>query len=500
MSSDLAHEEDFLHARSSRGWHGLTAAVVTILAVLAAGGTAAAAPVAQYAHSPASPETGSPVSFDARSSNCSPAPCTYTWEDDGPDGAGGGQWPLGSGQTLTFTFRNAGTKYVRLTVRDGAGATNSTMKAITVARAGSTSPPPPPPPPSGSCSRTATPSTFASQVSAAAAGETICLASGAYGSFAGTGKAITIRMADGATGTLSLNLNGSSDGNFTLDGNHTFGTANGLTLTGANVTGAVHDVTVRNVRQTGHVIFRQPHPHPRFVLDHNEMVGIPNSTPAVWLPGGSPTHSGVTVKNSWCHDINGDCIQTGPAIDVLNNVFERLDVAGTSAHSDAVQLYTGKSSDGTGSTLRGNLVRECEQGLVAFDGSGNHVIEDNVVWNCRVHGIVLGGDRPGSRVRHNTVGGTGRNQIDCSSKSGYQPSQTGIYNNIAQYIGLSGGVNCTPSGNDHNMVRQSPAPGNFLGTPQFVGGANPTTYAGFRLAPGSPGKGAASDGLDVGIR
>jgi hypothetical protein len=41
--------------------------------------------------------------------------------------------------------------------------------------------------------------------------------------------------------------------------------------------------------------------------------------------------------------------------------------------------------------------------------------------------------------------------------------------------------------------------GNISGTPIFVGGANPTTYAGWRLAPGSPGKGAASDGTDIGI-
>jgi hypothetical protein len=475
---------------------------VAALASLAVSAPALAAPTARYTYSPANPVAGQAVTFDASTSTCTPAPCTYSWADDGSDGPGGSQWPLGSGQKLTFTFKNAGTKNVRLTVRDNAGVSHATMKTITVAQAGSTPPPPPPPPPSGSCNLNATPANFASQVSAAQAGQTICLASGSYGSFAGTGKAITIRMADGASGSMSLNLSGSGDGNFTIDGNHTFGTTNGLTLTGADVTGAVHDVTVKNVRQTGHVVFREPHPHPRFVLDHNEMTGIPNTTPAVWLPGSSASHSGVTVKNSWCHDINGDCIQTGPPIDVLSNIFERLDLGNTDAHSDAVQLYTGKASNGTGSTLRGNLVRDCEQGLVAFDGSGGHVIEDNVVWNCRVpHGIVLGGDRPGSTVRHNTVGGSGSGgRIDCSSKSGYASSQTSIYDNIATSVLLSGGVNCTPSRNDRNMVRSGASGSNFLGTPQFVGGANPTTYAGFKLAPGSPGKGAASDGLDVGIR
>jgi hypothetical protein len=41
---------------------------------------------------------------------------------------------------------------------------------------------------------------------------------------------------------------------------------------------------------------------------------------------------------------------------------------------------------------------------------------------------------------------------------------------------------------------------NLAGTPRFIGGAIPTSYDGFRLAPGSPGKNAASDGRDVGIR
>ena len=42
--------------------------------------------------------------------------------------------------------------------------------------------------------------------------------------------------------------------------------------------------------------------------------------------------------------------------------------------------------------------------------------------------------------------------------------------------------------------------GDFIGVPVYVGGATPATYADFRLAAGSPGKGAASDGLDIGIR
>jgi Right handed beta helix region/Bacterial TSP3 repeat len=357
------------------------------------------------------------------------------------------------------------------------------------------------PAPSGDCDRDATPATFASEVSAATAGQSICLASGSYGTWGGTGKAITIRPQAGASPTMRLNLGGSSDGNFTIDGGRAaFSETSGLTLTGADITGPVHDLTVRNAKFTGGVKFLS-HPHPNVVFDHNEHVGIPASaTGAIILPGGSQVHSGVTIRNSYFHELEGDGIQTGPAIDVLNNEFARLDPNSGPAHSDAIQLYCGCGAPGVGSLVKGNYAHDGEQGIVAFDGSGDHVIEDNVVWNFRVHGIVLGGDTPASQVRHNTVGGSGRNQIDCSSKSGFSPSQTAIYDNIAQYVGLSGAVDCTPSRNDHNMVRQSGGAGNFLGNPQFAGGPNPTTYAGFRLAPGSPGSNAASDGQDVGIR
>jgi hypothetical protein len=95
-------------------------------------------PVAAYTYAPTAPAAGQAVSFDAASATCDDAPCTYTWEDDGPDGAGGKQWPLGNGRTMTFTFQEAGAKYVRVAVTDADGDTDSTRKTITVA-----SPPPP---------------------------------------------------------------------------------------------------------------------------------------------------------------------------------------------------------------------------------------------------------------------------------------------------------------------------------------------------------------------
>ena len=53
---------------------------------------------------------------------------------------------------------------------------------------------------------------------------------------------------------------------------------------------------------------------------------------------------------------------------------------------------------------------------------------------------------------------------------------------------------------DHNLNSGLSGSGNITGTPVWAGGSSPTSYGGYHLAPGSPGKSAASDGTDIGIR
>ena len=53
---------------------------------------------------------------------------------------------------------------------------------------------------------------------------------------------------------------------------------------------------------------------------------------------------------------------------------------------------------------------------------------------------------------------------------------------------------------DHNLNSGLSGPGDITGIPVWTGGSKPTSYGGYHLAPGSPGKSAASDGTDVGIR
>ncbi len=100
-------------------------------------GNTAKPPTASFTDSPSSPQTGSPVTFDASRSTCNAAPCSYAWEDDGPDGSGGTNWPLGNGQKIQFTFQGTGTKYVRVKVTDANARTGTVEHDVVV-----TNPPP----------------------------------------------------------------------------------------------------------------------------------------------------------------------------------------------------------------------------------------------------------------------------------------------------------------------------------------------------------------------
>ncbi len=104
------------------------------------GTVAAPPPTAAFTYSPSTPVTGQKITFDGTGSTCNATPCSYTWTDLGPDGPGGSNYPLGTGQTLNFTFQVAGTKYVQLKVTDANGQTATAEHDISV-----TSAPPAPP-------------------------------------------------------------------------------------------------------------------------------------------------------------------------------------------------------------------------------------------------------------------------------------------------------------------------------------------------------------------
>jgi parallel beta-helix repeat protein len=348
---------------------------------------------------------------------------------------------------------------------------------------------------SGTCDRSAAPSTFASQVSAAAAGQTICLGSGNYGTWAGASKAITIKAAGGATPSMKVNFN-TGDGGFTLDG---------MSGMGGDIANGAGNITIRNSSFTSPIIIRDTACGSNILLDGNVHRNL-----------STPTISGVvsrvqgwgafTIQNSLLEGgdmdgvrIDSDCIR------VVNNTFRNILQNGPN-HTDNIQFY-----GGGGAVIRGNwFVQTADvdarstQVLAAYDGTENNLIEDNVIDSrSRPWGIELYSDT-NSIVRHNTViyrPGCDFNiacgYIDISRKVGTNSPNgcprdcdpgvgTQVYDNVANVIVRNGS---TVARNDHNVPGQQVS---------FVGPLD--RYDGFRLAAGSPGKGAASDGSDVGVR
>lgn len=216
---------------------------------------------------------------------------------------------------------------------------------------------------------------------------------------------------------------------------------------------------------------------------------------------------GLTVANSHfggnagCSDgvqiIGGAYgVQVGP-----NNEFEDIQQGSCEAHSDPVQLY------GTSHTLiTGNFFHDNSTGIMAVDGADHEQFINNVfvVSPGGYPQVFQLGSHVGTTIQHNTFAGTDSDIGFCGQKpnSGLPPSSGCIVRDNV----YAGSVNPgTIGGNteDHNLCRDGESAcadsSDVHGVPTYVGGASPMTYGDYRLAPGSLGKGAASDGTDIGI-
>jgi hypothetical protein len=185
-------------------------------------------------------------------------------------------------------------------------------------------------------------------------------------------------------------------------------------------------------------------------------------------------------------------------VNIINNEFRDILIGGGN-HTDAIQLLEAPDS-----VIRGNFIHGTETGIVAYDSITRATIENNVLDIYRPWPIELYSD-DSSVVRHNTLKfGACQFNLECgqiliSRKSADDAGHgTVVVDNVATSVEIDAGS--TVGERHHNLLREGPAAGDFRGAPTYAGGANPTTYLGFRLAGGSPGKNAASDGGDVGIR
>lgn len=341
----------------------------------------------------------------------------------------------------------------------------------------------------GACDINATTANFSSQLVAASAGQSICLASGNYGTFNGTNKAVIIKAASGAAPVMNIDFSNGDTG-FTLDG---------MTGMGGDIMGTAANITIKNSVFTSAIHIGTSSANANIILDGNKHQNITpqaNSVAGRIHLDATGVPCGITVKNSvlgggYADGIRADC--NGVLIE--NNTFIDFQDA-EPYHADPIQMYGGSNV-----TIRKNifdnrgLTGRPDESVAAYimitGGTSSLIVEDNI-FRSPGYTFLIDGSISGGTIQNNTAetGTCGFGQ-PCG-----QIAATGTFTARNNILGRAPGGTAT-----YNMVYGGSVSGtNFIGTPTFVGGAGRTAYQDFYLAAGSPGKNAGSDGGDVGIR
>jgi hypothetical protein len=210
---------------------------------------------------------------------------------------------------------------------------------------------------------------------------------------------------------------------------------------------------------------------------------------------------GVTITNNHfggggCSDgiqVVGDAygVRIGPG-----NKFTGLRQGSCGAHVDPIQFYGATATVVTGNYFDDN--GDGSGGIMSPDGDDGYTVTNNVFAETGVYpfAVAMGGCAR-CIITHNLFVNAG---LAVGTSNGGTPS-TGVIarDNVFKNGGISPGPGSTYSAT-YNLNAGVRGTGNIKGRAIFVGGAKPKTYAGYRLAAGSRGKGAASDGTDMGIR
>ncbi|MGZ3743127.1 MAG: hypothetical protein ACXVBQ_04640 [Pseudobdellovibrionaceae bacterium] len=348
----------------------------------------------------------------------------------------------------------------------------------------------------------------ASAAAAAAAGSTICLNPGNYGSqtFSSGTKSppVIVKSVSGQTAAMSLTINNTANG-YTFDS---------LIITGSSqVSGSAagpKNITIsRSSFGTNPLaIYTNNFNNNNILIDQNTF-GAYNASSGEegrlyigWHGGPGPYVAGVVVTNNkfgpgGCSDgiqLGGNGAIIGPG-----NEFTGIVQGNCTAHVDAIQGYGDINS-----TITGNYIHDVSVCLGWYDRSDNVRVTNNIltatgnsVDNCVTdllscvnvvfdHNTMFGkysaGLRLGPGNQSGDTTGTFTNNIFDSSTEG----------NIGSTC-----ATCTFSNNLANSTIRGT--NNVIGVPSYLGGTLPSTWAGFQLAPNSLGHNAGSDGKDLGI-
>ena len=341
---------------------------------------------------------------------------------------------------------------------------------------------------------------LASVIASAARGSVVCLAGGDYGHVAirniHKAKPVVVRPVTGSSASVDLEIVASS----------------GLRLVGLTISDLFMansaDITLSHNTFTGMSLVQTQRAHANILFDSNRLDGN-NAGPTDYegrltIRGYDNTRPvGVTISNNHfgggCSDgvqVIGDAygVRIGPG-----NEFTRIRQSDCSpVHADPIQLYGAPHV-----VVRGNYFHDNGDGsggLESFDGDDYGTVRNNVfacTCNYPYSLAAWGGDN--WVVEHNTFAGGGYVSF-ANANDGETASGNLVRNNVFTRGGGISAPGSTWGTNDHNLNAGKPGKGDISGRAIFVGGAKPKTYAGYRLAAGSRGKGAASDRTDMGIR
>jgi hypothetical protein len=441
--------------------------------------------------------TASPASINAGSSS------TLSWAQTGATSMSINGTTV-TGTSLAVT-PSATTTYT-LSATNSTGTTTATA-TVTVTASSSTA-----------CTKTFTPSTVGSSpypgssvntaVQGGSAGTVLCFAAGTYGEIdiynAHPSGVVTIKPVDGAAVNMGvLNLNGVS--NLTITGFSGTSTSSGLIIqvagqgNNSNITFSKNAMT-----ENGVYIANNTNTNANINITDNTFIGFTNSEESsrINVVNNSGCPNGITISNNLISggqadgiDISGNSCGT----QIINNEIKDIIESNCGGiHCDAIQDNGG----GNGTVISGNYIHNVSDCFLMDDGSSNYVIKNNVcATNSNSSYWMQFGGAQKITLDHNTIISSAGAQFGNDHNS--NPSSNVTFTNNILYSEpvlnpgqpvsgtLTQDYNLCPSGctGSHSVK----------GTPTFVGGTTPTTYAGFVLASASAGRNVGSDGKDIGI-
>lgn len=346
------------------------------------------------------------------------------------------------------------------------------------------------------CTQTLNPgANVASAVSSAAAGSTICLNAGSYGSHAFVNIAksspVTIQSTSGQTASIRPDVYSSSNLVF----------AN-LTMPGLEIREASRNVRVQGTKFTGQAILRVTSTDSNVVIDSSTFDGISVCTNCYEGRLQIVQGHGVKITNSHFGgggESDGIQLSANGATIGPGNVFEGIIQGSYGRHIDAIQGY-GQSN----TTIVGNYFTNNTIYVGMYDGGRNETITGNVFGPSATNEQKLQlGSIQGLTFTHNTA--KGRFVVAQGAKSGMARNSNAVYrNNIFDGTSIADtgdqpgcSTGCVYERNLFTSSSSARGSNNLIGTPTYAGGA--TSWPGYKLSTSSLGYKAATDGADVGI-